>query len=538
MLKLVTMIENVINSRVLIVTLKYCSWFSMLKNNLRFRVVALLFFLLILGLTIQTFVVMSLSVTRSTHRELLILKSQLTEIINENSLAKDAQARVEQIFERVRGLKNPHLNCVLIGNAKELIADETFQCNASIKQTDAIESVINMEIAEIRSGKRQFGSLFYGDATKLITIPFQKGSNEIVALSVEISLTDSLKDKLDLFQLFLMYLLVNAGIFSVIGYFRIESTIIKPILQLVRVAESYSDEKLSISYSEASKSPFRLIGQSISNMLQRIKRDNEELQKSVMSLEEANEELQKNRLQIIKSEKLASVGRLSSGLAHEIGNPLSIILGYIELLKRDDVEGQKRMQFANKALEELNRVDGLIKEMLHFSRSRDETLESVYINEFVVEVVQFIKMEKRVKGCQLSLHLLDEDHSVTADINAIKQVLLNCIFNAADSFEKCSRKEQTIIVSVDLELEEDNKNLILTIEDNGEGISDETASLAFDPFFTTKDPGKGTGLGLFVCHMLVDKMDGDISIRPNQVEGTIVTIRVPVSDTIHNNKAS
>jgi len=270
-------------------------------------------------------------------------------------------------------------------------------------------------------------------------------------------------------------------------------------------------------------------------MLKRISEDKDRLQNTVKSLEKANFDLQQAQEDIIRAEKLASVGRLSSGIAHEIGNPVSIVIGYLELLRKKDITDKEKEEFIDRSQKEINRINNLIRQLLDFSRPLGVGLKAVSVHEIINDITKALKIQPILENINLELNLAASIDTIMADPDQLRQVFLNLIINAADAINSVNNKSdgKIIIESKSLTKDDDNTGvnpikLNIELMDNGPGISEENINNIFDPFFTTKEPGKGTGLGLSVCFMIIDKLGGNIKATSKKGKGTTITITLPL----------
>jgi signal transduction histidine kinase len=330
----------------------------------------------------------------------------------------------------------------------------------------------------------------------------------------------------------LFYILINTIIFAGIGLLRMMQLVIKPIERCTSRVRQYTPASGLDFFPEAANNEFATLSGSLNNLFGRIREDNARLRTTVTLLEAANRELEHNKKEMVRTEKLAAIGRLSAGLAHEIGNPLGIIQGYVELLGRDDISSKERQQFSGNSQHELDRIKMLIRRLLDFARPVEWSVQPVAVNELIRQVVGFVGMEKGFAHCTITEKLDAAADVVIADGDSLRQVLLNCLLNAADSLDAPQVDGEITVTTANPASEPANPLLLITIQDNGRGIGDEHLENVFDPFFTTKGPGQGTGLGLFVCHTIIDRLGGSIAIRnrrPGGVGGAEVLITLPVA---------
>ncbi|MBW2564253.1 MAG: hypothetical protein JRE29_09530, partial [Deltaproteobacteria bacterium] len=238
--------------------------------------------------------------------------------------------------------------------------------------------------------------------------------------------------------------------------------------------------------------------------------------------------------EIIRAEKLASVGRLSSGIAHEIGNPIGIIIGYLELLKQKDITDDDRTEYITRTENEVNRINTIIRQLLDLSRPSDTGSKAVSVHEIIYDISNVIEPQPMMANIKFELELAAQRDTVFADPNQLRQVFLNLILNSADAISSSKKKiAGKLVIKSDLMPGSDSADdhvpmLKLIYIDNGPGISDENLGNIFDPFYTTKETGKGTGLGLSVSFMIIENFGGKIEATSKEGEGTTITVFLPL----------
>jgi len=333
-----------------------------------------------------------------------------------------------------------------------------------------------------------------------------------------------------------VYLFINIVILTFIGFHRLFKIFLEPIERLSKRAENYQETDGAFFPVRKQDNELQVLSKSLNSMTHRITEDKRKLQAAVHSLEKTNTELEKAQEEIIRAEKLATVGRLSSGIAHEIGNPIGIIMGYLELLKKDDIQASDKQEYILRTEKEIHRMDTVIRQLLDLSRPSDVESGLTSIHEVVDDIANVLNVQPLMSDIELSLSLDATSDQVMADPNQLRQVFLNLAINATDAMTsdpegKSARLE--IVSEFGKMSSTDNTNgtnkIIIRFIDNGPGISQEILDNIFDPFFTTKAPGKGTGLGLYVCFMIVDSMGGSIHAQSVEGQGTTMTISLPLA---------
>jgi len=229
--------------------------------------------------------------------------------------------------------------------------------------------------------------------------------------------------------------------------------------------------------------------------------------------------LKRLQMQFVQSEKLASIGQLVGGAAHEINNPLTAILGYSELLADDSSAGEKARGLAEKIREQAQRTKTLVNNLLSFARQvPSEQRTPVDINAIVNTSAQFRRFDLRDKNIRIEVQAGPAIPEVRADMNQLLQVFSNIINNAVYAMQ-----ESGGTLTVRTLLEKDN--VVILFSDTGPGMRN--PHLVFDPFYTTKPVGKGTGLGLSICYGLIRDQGGQISCYNRPEGGATFRIELP-----------
>ena len=265
-----------------------------------------------------------------------------------------------------------------------------------------------------------------------------------------------------------------------------------------------------------------LILENKSRDLEKAKERIEEYNKTLeLKVEERTKQLEVVQTKLVKSEKMAAVGQLAGGVAHEINNPLTIILGYAQTLMRNIKEGDPIYKPLKSMENAAVRCKKIVNDLLAFSRAEKLENENVDINEAIDQAVTLVQAWSKVKEIQVVKNY-GQVPLISTNKNQIQQVIVNLCNNAVDAMPDGG----TITITTK-QLE--NFFIEITVADTGKGMSEEAKHHIFEPFFTTKDVGKGTGLGLSLCHGIIVKNGGSIEISSETGKGTTVRIKLPVA---------
>jgi two-component system, NtrC family, sensor kinase len=236
-------------------------------------------------------------------------------------------------------------------------------------------------------------------------------------------------------------------------------------------------------------------------------------------------ERKKLETRMLQSEKLSAVGQLAAGVAHEINNPLGIILGFAQSIKsqaKPDDPSRTGLDFIEK---ETIRCKDLVQNLLVFSRaSRTEQREQIDINTTIEGALSLVNAQSRVKNIELVKEFAPNLPQLQANRNQIQQVLINLCNNAMDAMSKSGQ----IVVRTGEKFRNGQNWITFQVQDTGSGIPKDIQSKIFEPFFTTKEVGKGTGLGLSLIFEIIQKHNGTVELTSEVGVGTTFTVYLPI----------
>jgi two-component system NtrC family sensor kinase len=366
--------------------------------------------------------------------------------------------------------------------------------------------LISRKVLATRKGSHDFsgstwGVIWLGPKSLNISAPMFFNGLFAGATTISADLIPLYQRLRDSEKIILIYIFLNTIVFVLFGAYFISRTVVKPIHKLLGITEEFEEGEPFPQLPDASRNEIGQLFLSLNKMLKRLEENKQELKSHIASLEEANQELKKAQKEIIKSEKLASMGRLATGVAHEIGNPIGIVLGYLELLNKGGLKEEEKQDFLNRIESEIRRISGIIRQLLDFSGPSNGKRTQTSLHGLVTETINILKPQPMMASINVNTDLRAERDEVLADSDQLKQVFLNIIINAS---------------------------VEIRFTDEGLGIPEQDLVQIFDPFFTTKEPGKGTGLGLSVCYRIIEGLGGTIRAESTVGKGTTIIIDIPL----------
>ena len=399
----------------------------------------------------------------------------------------------------------------------------------------------------------------------ILAAPLARDRKVIGALRLEASLADVRRSLGRSQKLLLFYIVLDILILVVFGTYMFSKLVVKPVQQLVQTAEGFQEGDQIPDVSAGEQNELGKLAQALNAMLQRLAENKDELRQHVISLEQTNLELKRAQQEVIFSEKLASVGRLAAGIAHEIGNPIGIVLGYLELLQRKDIDETERLELIDRMSTEIQRINQTIRQLLDFSRPGPGERQVIPVHPLIRETLAVLNHQFRKQEIEVVLELKAESDTVFAKADQLKQVFLNLMVNAADAMEATNERPQggqlrvhtrsfageslvkkdvgskplrrsTDPIAADFSYlrrihgTTEDRWIEIQFADTGVGITQEDQERVFDPFFTTKEAGKGTGLGLSVSIQIIETLGGRMELNSRSGEETKVSILLPVSE--------
>jgi len=371
-----------------------------------------------------------------------------------------------------------------------LIEDEDGKILVKVESgvyTDSKEAV-----AKIRLRQQEENEAFWGSS-----------SQDQVLGKVHVVYTASGIDEL-LDKLRTRYAVAVIGLAAVglLAFFFFSRSLVAPLKELVKASRIVARGDLNARVKPGSLPETNELAEAFNHMLS--------------SLDESRKSLEQTYLEMIQQKALAEVGHFALTVAHEVKNPLGIIKGALDIIKKEDIDHEVKSTMIEYVDDEIRRLNRLIQDFLDFSRPRKPVFEKVELNSLMKDLLQRLRLEWEEKGVVIDMDISKEKCLSQADPDMLSQALLNVIKNAC---EACDNEGH---VSVKTSIS--HYNWITQIADTGKGMDQETQKKALEPFYTTK--AQGTGLGLAYAARVIEIHGGEISFRENHPRGTIFEIRL------------
>jgi len=404
----------------------------------------------------------------------------------------------------------------------------------------------------------------------LFSAPLLLNGKPVGALRGELPL-DDLREILSHSQAtILLYILFDVFVIIVVGSILLSRIIVRPLKKLVQMSEKIADGNLETFGGPSGGDEVGKLFFSFNHMAARLREDREKMQEYIHTLETVNRELRRAQDEVLRSEKLASIGRLAAGVAHEVGNPTGAILGYVDLLVQGGLAQEEQKDILERTGKEAERIRRIVRELLDFSRPSPGEDQAVDVTEVIRNTLSLLSHQKKVwKQIEVIADFQENLPRWRGDSHQLQQALINLFLNAADAMmgvgaENGERsKKLTITVSKigpdglgelaavlprrrkgdapDMDYTalrsggfssqpkgEFDSGIRIEVKDTGPGMPASVQAKIFDPFFTTKPPGEGTGLGLAICLRIVESYGGRIRVESKEREGTRFTVLLPI----------
>ncbi len=323
-------------------------------------------------------------------------------------------------------------------------------------------------------------------------------------------------------QLLITYFVLDFILLLGIGAYSLSRIVVLPVNRLLAATEKIIDGDYGHQVVVGGPRELADLAGSFNSMSGVLLTKQQELVSHVARLEQMNHDLQVAREETIRSEKLASVGLLAAGTAHEIGTPLASVMGYAEILAQELTQNPAYADYLARIQDGCSRIDRIVKGLLEYARPKTAACERFDLVLLIQRTVELLQHQGVLKKVAVSLKADKGLPLLLLDPHQLQQVLINLLINAADAMPQGGAIELSMSPS------ESNQSVLLKITDNGAGIAPENMNKLFDPFFTTKEPGKGTGLGLAIVARIIDGLGGRIAVQSRLGRGSCFAVQLPV----------
>ena len=352
-----------------------------------------------------------------------------------------------------------------------------------------------------------------------LSTPLWAGNEPYGLLQVSFNLEDLHHRVQGAQKLTLLYVIVYGVVLAMFGVYLLNRNVVNPVRQLHKATTAVAGGALTSVNIPSGPGEIHELANSFNQMVAALAASRAETEEHIASLEETNQALAQARDDLVRSEKLATVGHLAAGMAHEIGNPLGAVVGYLNILKEDLTDGNRDL--VERSLVEAGRIDRLVRELLQYAAPGDRQKDCFCPVSLLRETVDMLYHQGQFDGIEVADNCSMDDHTVSMDRGRLMQVWINLLLNARDAMQSSGR--------IEISSTHNDQSITVSIRDDGGGIEPETAKRIFEPFFTTKAPGRGYGLGLAVCQRIIDESGGRVAVATELGQGSCFTVTLPKS---------
>ncbi len=308
-------------------------------------------------------------------------------------------------------------------------------------------------------------------------------------------------------------------------YFTVTVFIIRPLDQISTSAKNVASAGHRLRLPRTRSRELQALANNLQSMTKKLAQEEASLRSKVQELELARERLETAQAQLVRSERLASVGQLAAGLAHEIGNPITAMQGMQDLILDGGLDAEQQLDFTRRMRKETERISRIIRDLLDFARPKQAASGALVhgnVEAAINETITLVSPQPLLREVDLAVDVVVGLPEVTLDHGQLTQVVLNLLLNAAAACKEGGR--------VEVKADRLDQHVRLVVQDNGPGVQQDLVDRLFEPFVTSKDVGEGSGLGLSVCRGLVEAGGGSITLDTEYVDGArFVVLLEPVN---------
>jgi two-component system NtrC family sensor kinase len=396
--------------------------------------------------------------------------------------------------------------------------------------TPAITTLVSKEVndAVLREGKQWLGDAFVVNAWYITSYePIRDIDNKIIGILYVGILKKPFDDIYRNTILTFLGIGICVVIIIVLVAILIARRISIPLRRLEEVAKKITDGDYKVDFSNTAPREVESLASSLNKMASELEKEKKELEDWADTLEEKVEvrtdQLKKIHNQLFRSEKLASLGKLAAGVAHEINNPLTGVLTNASLLLDDFEKGDERREDVKVIVDETIRCREIVKRLLDFARQTKPQKILTNINTLIENIILLVKNQTSFRSITIEKDLEAKVPEIMADTDQIQQVFINLILNASEAMSEGGK------LTIESRIGKNGDFIDIKFTDNGYGISEDDKQKIFDPFYTTKE--NGTGLGLSISYGIIERHGGTIDVESSVGTGTIFTLHLPINNT-------
>ena len=324
-------------------------------------------------------------------------------------------------------------------------------------------------------------------------------------------------------QMLISYFVLDFILLLGLGSFVLSRIVVNPINRLLTATERITGGQYGQKLKVAGSAELARLANAFNEMATALHDKDHQVAEQLTALKQANSDLGQAREETLRTEKMASIGLLAAGMAHEIGTPLASIMGYAELSAVEQPDNAAIQDYARRITEDCTRIDRIVRGLLDYSRPRMISGENADVRDVLNTTIDLMTQQGVFKQVNLNMEIEEGLLPARCDQHQLQQVVINLLLNSRDA----TSAGGTITVRAGKE----GNFIRLDVIDSGSGIPGEAMKHIFDPFFTTKPPGKGTGLGLAISARIVEGFGGRITAASKIGEGSCFSVRLPMART-------
>jgi two-component system NtrC family sensor kinase len=417
-----------------------------------------------------------------------------------------------------------------IGEMVDKKAEACYACHAAEKPLERLNMPDRSRIFTSMDGHRVLGviSAIYNEPDCYTPECHAHPPEQKVlgVLDIGMSLTEVDRDIKNAQNNMIAFAIIAFLVISVTIGVSIKRYVTRPVRELVKGTRKVAEGDLDYSISIKGEDEIAQLASSFSRMTSDLRKADLELVEWGKTLEqkveERTEELIKTENQLIQSDKVASLGKLAAGVAHEINSPLTGILTYSSLLLKEKKEGDPDREDLEVIVNETNRCKNIVKGLLDYARQTAPQKVLSDINELVTKSIDLISHQASLQNVMVEKKTHPDLPKIMIDLGQIQQVFINILLNAIEAMPQGGTLTVWTGIVDDM--------IAVRFTDTGVGIPKENLPKILDPFFTTKEQGKGTGLGLSVSYGIIERHKGKLEVKSKVGKGTTFTVKLPVNE--------